>query len=70
MKIAHLVHLDGRIEYKQFVGVPRPRLFSYQKGEHGNIVGRMYFQLDEGQDVRSNSVTYTEVDPRSAQTVS
>lgn len=60
MKLARMVHLDGKVEQKQFVGVPRPRLFSYQKGTHGNIVGRIHFDLDPDQDLRANVVTYTE----------
>jgi len=61
MKMARMVHLDGQVEQKQFVGVPKQRLFSYQKGDHGNIVGRIYFDIDPNQDPRSNIVTYTEV---------
>lgn len=60
MKLARMVHLDGQVEQKQFVGVPRPRLFSYQKGTHGNIVGRIHFDLDPDQDMKSNVITYTE----------
>lgn len=61
MKTARLRHADGQVEQKKFDGVPKPRLFSYQKGDHGNIVGRMYFDIDPGQDLKSNTVTYTEV---------
>lgn len=60
MKTARLRHSDGQVEQKKFIGVPKPRLFSYQKGDHGNIVGRMYFDIDAGQDLRSNIITYTE----------
>lgn len=60
MKTARMVHLDGKVEQKQFVGSPKPRLFSYEKGENGNIVGRMYFELDPDQDLKSNVITYTE----------
>jgi hypothetical protein len=61
MKTAQLRHSDGQVEQKKFVGTPKPRLFSYQKGDHGNIVGRMYFDIDPNQDLKSNTVTYTEV---------
>jgi len=55
-----MVHSDGRIEQKQFVGVPHPRIFAYQKGTHGNIVGRMYFDIDPDQDLKSKVINYTE----------
>jgi hypothetical protein len=61
MKLARMVHLDGQVEQKQFVGVPKPRLFSYQKGDHGNIVGRTYFDIDPDQDLRAVVINYTEV---------
>ncbi len=61
MKLARMVHLDGQVEQKQFVGVPKPRLFSYQKGDHGNIVGRLYFDIDPEQDLKASTITYTEV---------
>jgi hypothetical protein len=60
MKTARMVHLDGQVEQKQFVGVPKPRLFSYQKGDHGNIVGRIYFDMDPNQDLKSSIIKYTE----------
>lgn len=62
MKTARMVHLDGQVEQKLFVGVPKPRLFSYQKGEHGNITGRIYFDIDPDQDIKANTITYTEAE--------
>ena len=61
MKTARLRHADGQVEQKKFVGAPKQRLFAYRKGDHGNIVGRMYFDIDPGQDSQSTIITYTEV---------
>jgi len=61
MKTAKLHHADGQIEKKHFQGVPKQTLFSYEKGTNGNIVGRKYFRLDEGQDIHSIEVTYTQI---------
>lgn len=61
MKTARLRHADGQVEHKKFVGAPKQTVFSYRKGDHGNIVGRMYFAIDPGQDIHSNTITYTEV---------
>lgn len=61
MKTARLRRADGQVEQKQFVGAPKRSLSSYRKGDHGNIVGRIYFEIDPGQDLKSDSITYTEV---------
>lgn len=61
MKTARLHRADGQVEQKKFVGAPKPRLFAYRKGDHGNIVGRIYFDIDPGQDLQSTTITYTEV---------
>jgi hypothetical protein len=61
MRTAHLRHADGQVEQKKFGGAPKQRLFTYRKGDHGNIVGRMYFELDPGQDLKAATITYTEV---------
>lgn len=60
MKTARLLHADGQIEKKLFQGVPKQTLFSYEKGVNGNIVGRKYFRLDEGQDLKAQEVRYTQ----------
>lgn len=60
MKTAKLIHSDGHVEKKFFRGTPKQMLFSYEKGVNGNIVGRKYFKLDDGQDLQSNEVNYTQ----------
>ena len=61
MKTARLLHADGQVENKKFAGAPKQRMFSYKKGDHGNIVGRQYFDIDPGQDPQAAVITYTEV---------
>ena len=61
MRTALLRHAGGQVEQKKFVGAPKQTVFSYRKGDHGNIVGRMYFALDPDQDLKSPTITYTEV---------
>ena len=60
MKTARLLHANGQVEKKHFQGVPKQTLFSYEKGANGNIVGRKYFRLDEGQDIGAKEVKYTQ----------
>ncbi len=62
MKTARLRHADGQVALKKFAGTPKQRIFSYRKGVHGNVVGRMYFDIDPGQDLQAAIITYTEVD--------
>lgn len=61
MKTARLRRSDGQVEQKKFTGVPKQTLFSYRKGDHGNIIGRIYFAIDPGQDIHAPTITYTEV---------
>ena len=61
MRTARLLHSDGKVENKKFVGAPKQQMFSYRKGEHGNITGRHYFDLDPDQDLQSSIISYTEV---------
>lgn len=62
MRTARLLHSSGQVENKKFAGAPKQQLFSYRKGEHGNIVGRRYFNLDQDQDLQSSIISYTEVE--------
>jgi hypothetical protein len=61
MKTAVFRYANGEVEKKLFEGVPVSRRFAYKKGEHGSIVGRVYFQIDPDQDLKSNVINYTEI---------
>ena len=61
LRTARLLPASGQVENKKFSGAPKQQLFSYRKGEHGNIIGRHYFDLDPDQDLQSSIVSYTEV---------
>jgi hypothetical protein len=61
MKTAVFHHSDGKIEKKHFVGAPVVRRFAYKKDERGSIIGRVYFQIDADQDLKSNVINYTEI---------
>jgi len=61
MKTAVFRYATGEIEKKLFEGVPVVRRFAYKKGEHGSIVGRVYFELDPNQDLKADVVHYTEI---------
>lgn len=61
LRTARLQHASGLVENKKFAGAPKQQMFSYRKGEHGNIVGRHYFDLDPDQDMQSSIISYTEV---------
>jgi len=61
MKTAVFRYANGEVEKKLFEGVPVVRRFAYKKGEHGSIVGRVYFQIDPDQDLQSNIIKYSEI---------
>ena len=61
MKTAIFRYANGEIEKKLFEGVPVARRFAYKKGEHGSIIGRVYFQIDPDQDLRANVIKYSEI---------
>lgn len=61
MKTAVFRYANGEVEKKLFEGVPVKRRFAYKKGEHGSIIGRVYFQIDPDQDLKSNVIKYTEI---------
>jgi hypothetical protein len=61
MKTAVFRYANGEIEKKLFEGVPVVRRFAYKKGEHGSIIGRVYFQIDPNQDLKSNVIIYNEI---------
>lgn len=61
MKTAVFRYANGEVEKKLFEGVPVVRRFAYKKGEHGSIVGRVYFQIDPDQDLKSNIIKYSEI---------
>jgi hypothetical protein len=61
MKTAVFRYANGEVEKKLFEGVPVVRRFAYKKGEHGSIVGRVYFQIEPDQDLKSNVINYREI---------
>lgn len=61
MKTAVFRYANGEIEKKLFEGVPVTRRFAYKKGERGNIIGRVFFQIEPNQNLQAEVIYYTEI---------
>lgn len=61
MKTAVFRYANGEVEKKLFEGAPVSKRFAYKKGEHGSIVGRVYFELEPDQDLKAKVIHYKEI---------
>jgi len=61
MKTAVFRYANGEIERKFFKGTPVTKRFAYKKGEHGSIVGRVYFEIEPNQNLQSEIIYYFEI---------
>jgi hypothetical protein len=61
MKTAVFRYANGEIEKKFFKGVPVTKRFAYKKGEHGSIIGRVYFEIDLNQNLQADVIYYSEI---------